>query len=35
MSRIGNGQIHNRRLPQYMVMQELRMNHFYDHGKYN
>lgn len=28
-----NGQIHTVRLLQETVMQELRMNHFYEHGK--
>lgn len=34
MSRTGNGQMHNIRLPQQMVMQELRIKHFYEHEKH-
>ena len=33
MSRTGNGQTHNTQLPQQMVIQELRMKHFYKHEK--
>lgn len=33
MSRTGNGQIHDIRLSQRMVMQELRIKHFYENVK--